>query len=676
MYPQPNPSFRRYRFEGFEVDTQSGELRRDGIRVPLQEIPFRFLAALLERPGRPVGRDQLREEIWPRDINLDFDSSLDTAVRKVRKALGDSAKEPRFIETIPGRGYRFLREVHLEPLEAPPAPWPAPEPAPIRWLSTSRPRRGGPASGRRGRKALALGAGALLLLLAPAGALLWKHGRPARAAPAPPRAPSVLALPAKVQGPPGTDYLADAVPSALSTLLASSRDLDTRLPPTRDEMDQIQGDLNRLAALYGVEHLILTTVTVRGGRLVLDLQIADASNRRITWARQMEGAREDFLELSRGAANAIKNELRRDGAPLPGASILGSEAELVLAEGNHYASRYWNRGLDLDYAKARAAFERLEALAPSSAEGPGGLAMLFHDRFWRTRDPQVLKAAQAALDRALERDPGCARAWMVRSKMVAESPINAPEKTVEYAVKAACLAPRDPRMQHGLGTEVDGSNGILIAAGKRCMELDPLDQMGYSWAALGLILNGRAGEGLSILDQALRLDPGNAFNRFLRFQGLFSLGRMEEARAAGIAAGAGSGNGAVMLALAEGDADRARRLAGSSLSRWKGAAAGSMDWANRAVFYAPLLARLGMKEEALGLLERSVEAKHPPPCDWLGLDPHLRALSGDPRFARVLEASKAYARICAASLELAKARGDLPAYLEPPLAELKALARP
>jgi TolB-like protein/Tfp pilus assembly protein PilF len=95
----------------FEVDFRAGELRKRGLRIRLQEKPFRILAALLKRPGELVTREALRNELWPSDTFVDFDRSLNTALRKLREALGDSAENPRFVETLSRRGYRFIAPV-------------------------------------------------------------------------------------------------------------------------------------------------------------------------------------------------------------------------------------------------------------------------------------------------------------------------------------------------------------------------------------------------------------------------------------------------------------------------------------------------------------------------------------------------------------------------------------
>ncbi len=102
---------RMIQFGVFEVDQRAGELRRNGARVKLQEQPFQILALLLERPGEVVTREELQSRLWPADTFVDFDHSLNAAVRRLRDALGDSAENPRFVETVARRGYRFLAPV-------------------------------------------------------------------------------------------------------------------------------------------------------------------------------------------------------------------------------------------------------------------------------------------------------------------------------------------------------------------------------------------------------------------------------------------------------------------------------------------------------------------------------------------------------------------------------------
>ncbi len=96
------------RFGAFEADLQAGELRKYGLRIKVNDQPFRVLELLLERPGGLVTREELKQHLWPGDTYVDFDRSLNAAVKNLRGALGDSPRNPRFIETLPKRGYRFV----------------------------------------------------------------------------------------------------------------------------------------------------------------------------------------------------------------------------------------------------------------------------------------------------------------------------------------------------------------------------------------------------------------------------------------------------------------------------------------------------------------------------------------------------------------------------------------
>src|SRR5215467_10987079 len=99
------------RFGLFEIEVQAGELRKQGFKVKLQEQPFQVLVMLLERPGEVVTRDELKRRLWPSDTYVDFEGGLNRAINKLREALGDDADSPRFIQTLPRRGYRFLAPV-------------------------------------------------------------------------------------------------------------------------------------------------------------------------------------------------------------------------------------------------------------------------------------------------------------------------------------------------------------------------------------------------------------------------------------------------------------------------------------------------------------------------------------------------------------------------------------
>ena len=119
-------------FGSFEVDLASGELRRQGLKIGLQDQPFRLLALLLERAGEVVTREELRDKLWPADTFVDFDHSLNAAIKRLRDALGESADAPVFIETLARRGYRFIGNVEI------PSTTPSARPRRWQWLLTAR----------------------------------------------------------------------------------------------------------------------------------------------------------------------------------------------------------------------------------------------------------------------------------------------------------------------------------------------------------------------------------------------------------------------------------------------------------------------------------------------------------------------------------------------------------
>ena len=132
-------SARLIRFGIFEVNLDSGELCRRGVKVKLQEQPLQALLMLLERPGEVTKRDELQKRLWPTDTFGDFDRGLNKAINRLRIALGDDADNPRFIETMPQRGYRFLAPVETVPIDLPLSPFASEDP--LRSSGGARPQR-------------------------------------------------------------------------------------------------------------------------------------------------------------------------------------------------------------------------------------------------------------------------------------------------------------------------------------------------------------------------------------------------------------------------------------------------------------------------------------------------------------------------------------------------------
>ncbi len=494
----------------------------------------------------------------------------------------------------------------------------------------------------------------------------------------PSRPPSLVALPAKVLGSPESAFLTDAIPDTLSTLLAGVEGIDTKCPPSSVDMEKMGGDTSRVAQAYRADLLLFTTVTVQGDHLVLNAQLVEAPTRKVRWASQFEGTRGGYNDLIRQAAVGLVWAMRPPGARasvIPGPAF-SSEIELALREGRHLARRFMSTRKEGDFVQALAALQRAQSLDPTSAPLAAELGMLFTKNHYLMKDPQSHQQAKAWATRALELDPRCGLAWTVccLNEVYAVDRAD-PDKLAEYALKAVALSPGDPRGHIALGSMAP-TMAIQAATGLHVMDLDPLDAQGYGWAAMGLMDTNRAAEAVPILERALRLDLSEdsfCSNKFWLFRALFKLDRREEALKT-FAPGWGS---EMIRDLLNQDLAAAREEGLKQVASWREDAATTtaQGWANRAYFFGPLLVRVGLKEEALWVLQKAAESGGPMNLDLPILDPDLRQLKGDPRYHRALKVFRENARCFLRHAEAAEAQGDLPPYLKPSVAELRELLK-
>ena len=289
------------RFGGFELDLRSGELSKQGVRVRLQDKPLRILELLLERHGEVVTRDELRQVLWPGDTFVDFDGGLNTAVNKLRAALGDSAERPRFVETVGRRGYRLIASV--EAVEAAPE-LPALAPVPSRGRAGSA---GPPAApqGRRLRPIVMLAGAALVAAL---GAVLWSKLSPA---PTPAGIRSLAVLPLKsLSSQSEDDYFADGITEALITQLAGVRSLRVISRQSVMRYKDSNKSLPEIARELGVDAVVEGSVARSAGRVRVSAQLIHAPVDRHLWANSYERDLVDVLALQAEVAAAIAGEVR------------------------------------------------------------------------------------------------------------------------------------------------------------------------------------------------------------------------------------------------------------------------------------------------------------------------------------------------------------------------------
>jgi TolB-like protein/DNA-binding winged helix-turn-helix (wHTH) protein len=290
------------RFGDFVADLNAGELRKHGIRIRVQVQPFQVLRILLEHPGQSVTREELQKQIWPADTFVDFDHGLNNAVKKLRQALGDDAENPRYIETLAKRGYRFIGTVEnggpVVTREAAPVPVP-PKKGP---LPTAR--------GKGHVWGLGLGAavmvGLMLVLGLNAGGVrerLFGHAVPARI-----RSLAVLPL-ENLSNDPAQEYFADGMTDALITDLSQinalkviSRTSVMRYKKTGEPLPQIAREL-------GVDAIVEGTVTRSGDRVRISAQLIDGATDKHVWASSYERNLQDALSLQGDLAQSIAGEI-------------------------------------------------------------------------------------------------------------------------------------------------------------------------------------------------------------------------------------------------------------------------------------------------------------------------------------------------------------------------------
>jgi eukaryotic-like serine/threonine-protein kinase len=297
------PRIRKLRFGTFEADLRSGEVRKHGIRLKLQDQPFRVLALLLEHPGDVVTREELREKLWPADTFVDFDTGLNSAIKKLRDALGDSAEEPRYVETLPRRGYRFIAHVENGDLATPAV---AEEPRTA--ISHS-----GPAPQRSNKRRLVLMAGvAAFLIVAAIAARRVLIARPALSG------TDVILLASFVNktGDPIFDNLDKPLEVKLTespflSLLPEAGVRETMRMMRHDPNERVTQELGvEICKRQGLKAVVVPEITAFGGRYLITLEAIDARNEKPIARQQEEAETKDKVVAALGkAASGLRRQL-------------------------------------------------------------------------------------------------------------------------------------------------------------------------------------------------------------------------------------------------------------------------------------------------------------------------------------------------------------------------------
>lgn len=358
--PAP-PASRVFRFDVFELDTHAGELRKRGVKLRLQGQPLQVLATLLNRPGDLVTREEFRAQIWQSDTFVDFDHSLHNAIARLRETLGDSAESPRYIETLPRRGYRFIAPVDGIPAQ------------PV----TNLPSRGGAQASQDTIQSLA-----------------------------------VLPL-EDLSGQTGEDYFADSMTEAVITSLAKIKALRVISRTSAMQYKGARKSLRQIARELNVDAVLEGSVLRSGERIRINAQLIHASTDHHLWAESYERDYRDILALQSEIAREVASQIQilltpEERERLGEVRRINPEAhELYLK-----ARYFWNKRTEESVRKALAYFRQAIDCDPTYAEGYVGLGDCYNILgYYNTLAPmEAYPKGKAAALKALELDGSLAEA--------------------------------------------------------------------------------------------------------------------------------------------------------------------------------------------------------------------------------------------------------------------------
>jgi DNA-binding winged helix-turn-helix (wHTH) protein/tetratricopeptide (TPR) repeat protein len=459
---------RLVRFGAFELDLDAGVLHRQGRRVPLQEQPARILALLVSRPGEVITREELKNLVWTDDTFVEFDAGLNAAITKVRRALGDSASAPRFIETVPKRGYRFLADVQgLPPGNG--SSVVAPSTAVAAALSAApsdyEARQAPPGLGRA-RKTALVGIVAATFLYA----WLLSPGD-ARRSPAP-LVRSLTVQPFEMQAEDLHPNLGSELAAAIGRRLGRLQTLTVKPWPPGATADP-----RALSRELGVDARLSGVATRTGQRLAIALRIVSTDDERALWEDVVDVPVSDLMWLESQIAQRVGAALDvpmtgRERAALARQMTESLDAYQWFLRGRLHFERRTSR----DLREAIAAFERATASDSSYALAYAWVANAYSPLSYLGFAPpwETGPAQRAAAEKALLLDPDLAEA---------------------HLGLALALGFHERRW------------GDAEAAFRRALELDPNYATGHHWYAFLLETLGRFDEALDERRRALEIDP-------------------------------------------------------------------------------------------------------------------------------------------------------------------------
>lgn len=655
----PATSVRIVRFGAFEVDLKATELRKHGMRLKLPEQPFQVLAILLHKPGEVVTREEFRNRLWQSDTFVDFDHGLNNAVMRLREVLGDSSENPRFVETIPRRGYRFIAHVD-ESFFTPTygVEEPAAEPASATQIAATVSRTlpadltksevsltgiGGKSVNTHRRKvwmAVALLAAALVAVTV----YFRSTSSGSSAATGLQQTTSLVVLPLENLSGDREDYFADGMTDELIANLAKIRSLRVISRSTAMAYKGTRKPISEIARELHVDAVMEGTVMRVGSRVRITAELVQVSTDRNLWADTYESQMGDVLSLQNRVSSAIVDQIRINLTPEDRQRLAKTPAIAPEAYENYLKGRfYWNRRSDENLVKAIGYFEQATHQDPNYALAYAGLAdsyAIIGSTIFGTMpvDKAAPKAREAA-QRALEIDPTLAEAATSLATVKFNYDWDWPgaEEEFHHAIQ---LNPNyaTAYQRYSLYLMAMGRIGDSFDQINKARALDPLSisiNFSLGWR---LYMARQYDRAIDQLRNALEMDPsyelphlvvGQAYEQ----KGEFALAIPELRKAVELSHGAPLMASALAHAYARsGNKAEAEKILGDMVRQ-------SKDRYVSPYYFAIVYVGLGENDKAMNWLDKAI-ADRSNGLVFLKVEPELDNLRSNPRFVALQQKLK------------------------------------
>lgn len=507
----PSQARQNTRFGVYEVDFRAGELRKNGLKVKIQEQPFQVLAALLERPGDIVPREELRTRLWPGDTYVEFDHSLTVAIGRLRETLDDSADNPIFIETLPRRGYRFIAPV--EKLNGAGSADAAKDAVPSQSGVAAPASRG---SGTHG----ALGWVVAVIVTAVLASTIYLIDRrtstrlqSARHQPAGSRIMLAVLPFQNLSGDAHQEYVSDAMTEELITHLGrlDPQGLGVIARTSVMKYKNSSSDVKQIGRDLGVSYVL--EGSVRRGRSQIDVtaQLIQASDQTHLWAETYERPLADVFAIERDVTQRIAESLSLKLFPEREAALARAETiETAAYEAYLQGRSAWEEGTEAGFDGALTFFQQAVSRDPHYAMAYAGLGETYlslGDYHFVAPEEADRKAAEA-ISRGLGADPSIPELYVLRAAVLSRQ---TPAQTgAEEAYRRALeLNPSDARAHGDYALYLRDAARLPEAQREidQAVVLDPLSPNVHMLAAWVLLSADRLDDAQSHLERALQLNP-------------------------------------------------------------------------------------------------------------------------------------------------------------------------